>query len=76
MPFFVGLEGTEVTTKTQLECGLAAKTWIIIEKLEEASIFITKEKIDGACKPETAAVKLFCYMKGDTDKKQAFMRIY
>jgi len=68
-------EGTEITTEAKPNLQLPSRTWIIIEKLEELSFFMTQQDIDDGHKPGFAAAKFLCHPKGDP-KKLAFMRIY
>lgn len=74
--FLVGLESTEVTTEAKTDLQLPSKTWIVAERLEELSFFMSQWDIDAGHKPGFAAAKFLCYPKDDPAKELAFMRIY
>jgi hypothetical protein len=68
-------EGTEITTEAKPNLPLPSRTWIITEKLEELSFFMTQQDIDDGHKLGFAAAKFLCHPMDDP-KKLAFMRIY
>jgi hypothetical protein len=68
-------EGTEITTEAKPHQLLPSRTWIITEKLEELSFFMTQRDINDGHKPGFAAAKFVCHPKDDPSKL-AFMRIY
>ncbi|KAJ5572728.1 hypothetical protein N7450_009712 [Penicillium hetheringtonii] len=74
--FLLGLEGTEVTTAAKTAFQLPTKTWIIIKRLGEVSLFTHQMDIDGGVPPGFAAGKFLCHSKDDPAKESAFMRVY
>lgn len=74
--FIVGLEGSQVTTEDHHKLQLLARHWIVTEKINKVSLFMTQDKINDSSNPGFAAAKFLHYSKNDPTKKPAFMRIY
>ena len=74
--FTVGLEGSQVTTEDHYELQLLARHWIVTEKINEVSLFMTQDEIKDGSNPGFAAAKFLCYSKDDPTKKPALIRIY
>lgn len=67
--FLTGLEDTEVTTDAKESLHLSSQTWVIAEKLEETTLLVTQEDIDGGLGPAFTVAKFLCHRKGDPTKK-------
>ncbi|KAJ5234353.1 uncharacterized protein N7469_003521 [Penicillium citrinum] len=74
--FLVGLEGTEITTTARPAFQLPTKTWIIIKRLGEVSMFTYQMNTDGGIPPGFSAGRFLYYSKDDSTKEPAFMRVY